>query len=376
MLSSKTFCIRPWTQACVRTNGDITLCCRSTDIGNFNLKKDTIDSWWTSDFLAGVRQQMLAGQEPSDCQLCYQHEAQGAESMRQKSNKEYKIYSQYAEKMLAHYGYPKNRPVEIELQLTNLCNLKCLMCNEEESSTYLSENKQLKISVIDQTDYKVTAIEIDRIKEWITTKPKRINFRGGEPMMVAEIKQLLQWAIANNLLNDTEIYITTNLTKLDDEWEDILRSIQHLKLMISIDSIGPLSEYIRYGSSWDRVESNVLKVKSITNNIIVHAVVQNLNILHIDQLIKWCASRQLVLDTEVLLGPAILKLNNLPQTLLDTAKEKLLAVGATELMSQCVEDMSEWANFKKEIELRDEVRNTSIFNVLPELKEYWNAKTN
>jgi sulfatase maturation enzyme AslB (radical SAM superfamily) len=352
------------------------LCCRSTDIGKFNLKKDTIDSWWASDFLAGVRQQMLAGQEPSDCQLCYWHEAQGAESMRQKSNREYKIYSQYAEKMLAHYGYPKNMPIEIELQLTNLCNLKCLMCNEEESSTYLSENKQLKISVIDQTDYKVTAIEIDRIKEWIATKPKRINFRGGEPMMVAEIKQLLQWAIVNNLLDNTEIYITTNLTKLDDEWEDILRSIKHLKLMVSIDSIGPLSEYIRYGSSWNRVESNVLKVKSITNNIIVHAVVQNLNILHIDQLIKWCARQQLFLDTEVLLGPAILKLNNLPQTLLDIAREKLSTVGATELMSQCVEDMSEWTNFKKEIELRDEVRSTSIFNVLPELKEYWNAKTN
>lgn len=376
MQSSKTFCIRPWTQACVRTNGDITLCCRSTDIGQFNLKKDTLDSWWTSEYLSKIRQQMLAGESPSPCQLCYQHEAHGAESLRQKSNKDYKVYEQYAGKMLAYYGYPKSAPVEIELQLTNLCNLKCLMCNEEESSTYLSENKQLKISLIDYNDYKVTVIEIDSIKEWIKTKPKRINFRGGEPMMVVEIKQVLQWALANRLLDDTEVYITTNLTKLDSEWEDILRSIKNLKLMISVDGIEALGEYIRYGSVWNEVESNILKIKTITDNIIIHAVVQNLNILHIHELISWCKQQQLTLDVEPLLGPAILKLNNLPQALLDIAKQRLASVGAVELQSQCISDTSEWNSFKKEIELRDEVRKTSIFNVLPELKEYWHAKTN
>lgn len=376
MRNNKTFCIKPWTHACVRTNGDITLCCRSTDIENFNLKTSSFSDWWSSEFLANIRSQMLAGEQPEPCQLCYAHEKQGAESLRQKSNREYKIFEQYADRTLAYLGYPAQSPVDVELQLTNLCNLKCLMCHEDESSSLYAENKKLNIHIINNDDYKVTLTEVDHIKSWLKTSPKKITFRGGEPLMSAEIKQILQWGVANSLLDQTEVCITTNVTKLDAEWIEILKSVTNLKIMLSLDSIGPLSEYIRFGSCWSTIENNITKLKQITNNIIVHAVIQNLNILYVDELISWCYNNNLSLDTEILLGPDIYKFNNLPQPLLDQALNKLNAVEAKNLVDVLQEntaDLSKWTEFKTEIELRDSIRNNSIFSVLPELKEYWHA---
>lgn len=376
MPSNKTFCIRPWTHACVRTNGDITLCCRSTDVGKSNLKKSTIEEWWSGEFLLDIRKQMLSGEQPDPCRLCYEHEAQGAESLRQKSNREYKIIEKYAERIIAHVGYPPPAPIDVELQLTNLCNLKCLMCHEDESSSIYAENKKLNIHIINNDDYKVTVTEVEHIKEWLNTGPKRIIFRGGEPFMSLEIKQILQWALSNNLLDQTEIWITTNITKLDDDWVEILKSIANLKIMLSLDSIGRLSEYIRFGSNWPTVENNIRRLKSITDNIIVHAVIQNLNILYVDELIVWCNNNNLLLDTEFLLGPEIYRFNNLPQPLLDCAFDKLTAVGAVSLASlieKNKEDLSKWNEFKQEVSMRDNIRKTSIVDVLPELKEYWHA---
>ena len=97
---NNAFCIKPWTQACIRTNGDLTLCCQSLEKSDFNLKTSSINDWWDSEFVATVRTQMLSKIVPDACRMCAAEEAVGSESLRQKSNREYKIFEQYAEKMI------------------------------------------------------------------------------------------------------------------------------------------------------------------------------------------------------------------------------------------------------------------------------------
>ena len=146
MHNNKTFCIKPFTATCVRTDGAITLCCKSIEQSQHNLKSSSIDGWWSSDFVKEVRTQLLNGQQPASCQICFDQEKSGITSLRQTINADYKIFGQYAEKTLRYLGYPTHLPGDVELQLTNLCNLKCLMCSETESSSILSENKILKIN--------------------------------------------------------------------------------------------------------------------------------------------------------------------------------------------------------------------------------------
>ena len=379
MQKNNAFCIKPFTQATIQNNGNIQLCCLSKEKVGHNLKTSTIDTWWNSEFVDSIRSQMLRGEKPHECRVCYGLEDRGGTSDRQKSNQEYKIYEQYIDKILKYQGYPTKTPIEIDLGITNVCNLKCLMCDEINSSSMLTENKILKINRINQDEYKITSEQIDKIKEWIKTRPRLIRFRGGETFMTPEIKSILRWALDNYLIDETEIHITTNGTKLDAEWLGILNSIKKLRIMASVDAVGSLNEYIRYGSKWDQMEFNIKTISEIPNiNFMIHTTVMNLNILHIDQLIAWCNANNYTLDYGILNRPVYYQVHNFPKILLDRAKNKLIETKNAErflniLKTNIVKDSNSWAMFKQEITMRDAIRKNSIFDVLPELKEYWDA---
>lgn len=375
---SKTFCIKPWTHAMIQTNGDIQLCCVSNEIPKHNLKTSTIGEWWNSEFVADIRNKMLIGEQPKTCVKCYNTEKNGLLSIRQKTNKEYKIFEQYASKMIDYFGYPFENPIDIELGLTNLCNLKCIMCSENQSSSIAAENKILKISKINQFDYELQKSEVDKIKDLILTRPKILNFKGGETFIVSVIKELIQWGLSNNLLDDTLIHITTNGTKITKDWLDILHQIKKLRIMLSVDGVGPINDYIRYKSKWENIENSAKILSSIPDiNFLVHTSVMNLNILAMPDLIRWCKNNNYFLDLDIVTSPQIYEIGVFPKPLLDKAKKELSkiqdensAMIISAIESSTSKDMS---NLIKEINMRDKIRQVSILDVIPELKPYWYA---
>lgn len=378
--SKKMFCIKPWTQGAVLTNGDFAMCCISGERKQYNLKTHSITDWWNSKELLDVRRQMLANQRVSSCEVCYKLEEQGGTSLRQKSNQEYKIFEAYADKMLDYYQYPKNAPVELELQLTNLCNLKCLMCFETDSSSILTENKQLKLSNLSNSLFSVTDSEIEQIKLWLQTKPRLVNFRGGESLMVPEIRKLLEWAVKERLLDDTQVHITTNGTVLTAEWLELLKRIPRLRIMVSVDAVGKLNDYIRFGSNWEVVEKNCQTLSQIPNiNFLIHCSIQNLNIMHIDQLISWAKENKFTIGTDYVSVPRFIAINNLPPEYIEQVKHKMLGINS-DVSNQISERLTMldpfnkqlWESFCEYITIKDTHRHVSILDVIPELAPYWN----
>lgn len=374
---NKAFCIKPWTHLYVQPNGGMKLCCRSMERNDYNLKTTSIAEWWNSDFVQGVREQMIAGEKPSVCMDCYITEDQGTTSYRQKSNKEYLVTTQNVEKVLKHYKHPM--PIDVELGLTNLCNLKCLMCHERNSSSIATENKIIKISKINQSDYDVGEKELDKIKDLILTKPKIINFRGGESLMVPNIKEILKWGLDNNLLDDTVVHITTNGTKLTDEWVTLLTRFKKLRIMLSVDGVGKVNNYIRFGSKWEDVDKAASRLSKLPNvNFVVHATLSSLNVMHFDQLILWCQRNNYFLDYSLLTIPKTFEIGALPPELLDEAKRRLAMVDssvAREILKTLVTVQHIGIEeFQNEIKLRDNIRKVSILDIIPELGPYWNAK--
>ena len=351
------------------------------ELPKYNLKTHTIQDWWNSDWLNNIRQQMLAGEQPAECTACWTQESIGAESHRQKTNKDYKIYEQYAAATLEHLGYPAALPVEAELNITNLCNLKCYYCSEVESSSILAENRVLKITSSNPRDYRITEHEVDQIKQWLHSSPRLVTIIGGEPLMVPEIKRLLQYAKDNELTKNTLLHITTNGTRFDQEWYEILCSFEQVRLMVSIDSVGDVNNYIRSGSKWEEIAVNTHMMSSIPNvEFMVHAVLTNLNILSIGSLIEWCHMYNYYLDVDAATEPPIMQVNNLPQPLLDLAYHRLTAVRGMNMQADKILHMVEnlqsvelWLEFQAEITMRDQVRRVNILDVIPELRPYWNA---
>jgi MoaA/NifB/PqqE/SkfB family radical SAM enzyme len=378
MPKNKTFCIKPWTHGCIKTNGDILLCCKSFEQTTYNLKTHTIQEWWNSDFVTNVRKQFLSNQQPDVCRGCFEQEEAGIDSLRNISNREYKIFEQYADKTIAHLELPKNAPIEVELQLTNLCNLKCLTCIESDSSSILSENKKLKISTSNQKDYSITADEIKQLKEYLHTQPRLIILRGGEPMIVPEIKELLQYAADNNLTDKTIINFVTNGTRFDQQWFNILSKFKQVRIQLSVDGIDKVGEYIRYGSNWELIQKNAKWMSTIPEvNLFIHATLSNLNILSIGNLVNWCNENNYYFQYDTVIKPDQFTPSNLPYKLLDLARERLRTINnpiAKQIMSISHTKFNDtyWSKFKDEITMRDQIRSNSILSVIPELEPYWN----
>jgi MoaA/NifB/PqqE/SkfB family radical SAM enzyme len=394
MPNNKTFCILPFVHSCIHTNGDITLCCVSREKSEYNIKTSDIGQWWNSDYLKSIRQRLLDGEELAECTACYELEQQGFISQRQQRNLEYKIVQpKYADKIINYLGYDNlESPADIEIELTNLCNLKCIMCNETESSAILSENKKLKIAVHDQSDFSWDEATIDKIKNLFDVQEtKLINIRGGEPFMVPQIKDILLNSVMTGSSKNIKLHISTNCTKFDQEWVEILDQFKEIRMMCSLDAVDQLSEYIRYNSDWNEIKENIKLMRTIKNvNIIVNATIQNINLLGLDQLIAWCQKENLFLLFNILQNPRYLQIDVLPAelhnqalNLLVKAKQNLSNPELVNNLDNLIDVLRQiksvhgsqyWNDFLKDIQLRESVRNNSILDVVPELKNYINAE--
>lgn len=381
MPANKTFCILPFVHTTIQTNGDFTLCCRSTQPHDYNIKSDAIEEWWASEYLTDVRTKMLNGENVSACKACYQVEERNVTSHRQKKNKEYKILNtDHSDKIIKHLKYDQlSSPIDYEIHMTNLCNLKCLMCNEVESSTILVENKQLGIAKHNAQDYVWNEFASEQIRNlFLSTSRKHVDFRGGEPFMVPELKQVLELAVEKDTAKNISLNLTTNCTKFNKDWVKLLNQFEKVRFMCSVDALGELIEYIRFGSKWETIKDNIALMCTVNNvDIMINITVQNLNVLGLPDLIKWAEENQLTINVEPLIYPSYYQVNNLPQELRMTAVEQLRQLNSTdpkllELIEYLKIDagQEQWELFVSNIKLREGVRGNSIIKVIPQLKAY------
>jgi sulfatase maturation enzyme AslB (radical SAM superfamily) len=377
--SNSTFCIRPWSHSFIQSDGKIGVCCETTQKANteFNLRTTSLVDWWKSDYVADMRTSFLANEKHRDCAVCWKSEALGIESLRQKTNKEVKILPSLGAKMLRLYNLPSTVPEYLEFSPANLCNLKCIMCREDFSSSIQIENRILnisKLSAIPDAGVEVT----DHIKEWLKLSPKNLTLIGGEPLIMPQIKELLEWAVANNVTDDTEVTIITNGTKLSDYWLTLISKFKKVFVMVSVDGTGLVNDYVRYGSKWETIEESILKFNELKNiRLVVHTSLTNVNVMNLHELINWTTSHGVYHDIEIVTSPEIFHPCNLPQELIDIAVTRLTQVNNN--ISKDIINMlttkkvgsSLWDDFKKETIMRNNVRNIKLGNYIPEFGNYF-----
>ena len=95
-----------------------------------------------------------------------------------------------------------------------------------------------------------------------------LKLMGGEPMFLKDNLALLQHLSVNGMLKNIDLLVITNLMNpLTDKWKDLFSECKSVMMCVSIDAIGPLNEYIRADSKWDRVESNLQAMLEFSKNI-------------------------------------------------------------------------------------------------------------
>ena len=114
------------------TEGSVKLCCsineniHATGYGEeLNFGKHTIEEIWYSDYMKEVRRQMLKGERPDACKVCWQLEDAGIQSSRQSA------FAELRDLGIRPSNYQIDKPPlpqSLELRLGNFCNLRCNSC--------------------------------------------------------------------------------------------------------------------------------------------------------------------------------------------------------------------------------------------------------
>lgn len=359
------FCAIPFGHLMVDTTGQYQVCCyHHITNGEKQYLGDTKPmDWWHGDYMNEVRESFSQDQRHPGCASCWQQESLGQRSYRERVEKEYQILGIKSDQTV--------NLVNAEIRLGNLCNLSCVMCNEIESSAFLAENIRLGINKMQPSDFRWTQQSWTDLDQLLNSAQFRVlNFRGGEPFYNKALYNILDSMPAESCQN-TVIHLSTNATQWNDQWRQVLAKFRLVRVMLSIDAVGDLYEYIRYPAKWADTERNVFDILKC-NNIkpMVHAVVQNLNISRIGELINWCNDAGLYLEFDQLLYPTHLRVQNLPRTQLNIAKthlDELLSVDTTHKdflqsvlaqISSNQPNQAHWEEFKQDIGARDQLRGT------------------
>lgn len=396
MENNKNFCIKPYNSVRVSTTGDIKICCKirpewSKFNGKktFNIKQNSIKEFWDSEYRKYVKDMFSAGDVPYECTRCLRDEEQDIKSERQYANQHYGIIGNkpseyYLEKLgkenLVH-------PEDYNLDITNLCNLKCQMCTGMSSSKLLIENNALGLEKLDQKDYDVSDETLHKlISDIVENNVTHITLQGGEPLMNPKIILLLQKLSLKDMASSLSVWITTNGTQHTERLHDVLSKFKEVKLIFSIDGVGKTSDYVRYPSNWADIERNVKKFKNLSNA--THQIsftVQNLNVLDVANIISFSKKYKIHLKLSMLYAPEYLQLHVLSKKLLKKALDNLETIDNTDtihvtnfngikqkihLALKAKESISdELELFKDIIRKRDSYRKIHIKNYLPLIAE-------
>jgi organic radical activating enzyme len=350
----------------VDTRGRYQVCCYHKRQDKELLASTLPRQWFEGNYMTELREAFQKDQQHPGCESCWQQEQQGQQSLRLRSHKEYR--------MLGIANTESFRMVNAEIQLGNLCNLSCIMCDEQESSGVLAENARLGINILQQKDFRWDNDAWQNLDDLLTSTQFRVlNLRGGEPLYNRKLRDIISKMTDEQCYN-TVLHITTNATLWNSQWTDLLSRFRMVRIMLSIDAVGKVYEYIRRPASWHDVCNNVERMMQQKNlHLMVHCVVQNLNIQHLKPLILWCQERSLYLEFDRLQYPHILALSNLPEPELekarahiqdclsicqDTQTKKFLEVTAEELRDTKF-DAENWHQLQKHLHRRDQLRGIS-----------------
>jgi len=288
-----------------------------------------------------ARRSMSKGLRLKACERCYQEEGAVGTSRRVQMN-EYWLSEdspppeeifKTAEKL----GWRvKARPIFLQLNMGNLCNLACRMCSSEYSSRISRDpvhNKWMPPPYL--VDDEITRFA--KLGGWwsqkelmfgeILSEPlecRRIIFQGGEPLIIKEFGEILDYLIEKEAGDNLVIELTTNMTRVSDNLIDKLKRFKRVDLGCSIDGISEVLEYIRYPAKWDKVLANLMKFYGMENIIpSFNVAIQAYNLMSITDLYRYCDENNILVQAHFLAGPAYLHVLVLPINARNIALERL-----------------------------------------------------
>jgi sulfatase maturation enzyme AslB (radical SAM superfamily) len=383
-------------------------------------KGDDISTVWNNNHYRKIRKQMIEGERVDGCQPCYELEDLGIPSYRENYiqdwmgfHREADNIKQIVDKSIDNDYVVEESPQYLDFRLGTLCNLRCRMCQSQNSSAIYKELKDEELYTDEERDFIVKTSHwndfsdytqpwfddpgfLSTVETWLPNC-NRLYFTGGEPTIIQRVYWILEKCVELGINDNIDLVFNSNMTNIQPRFLDLIAKFKSVLMCLSVDGYGTTNEYIRSGSTWSIVDKHIrdYATSDVVGNLLFSPVVQIYNILNVTDLIDYAELIQKEtgrrIDISFLLNnyPKCLDIRNLPQNIRDVAIEKLETWSATstyfaedERNKQTVlglikalkenynEDSEEQMQiFKEYTQLLDNKRDQSLKESLPELWE-------
>lgn len=327
-LESKTFCILPFNHLFVQPDGSVQPCCVSNKWSDASkITEKSIEEAFNGDNHRQLRKDMLEGIKNPICDTCYKNEEVTGNSTRIHSNGKLNIGTYSIPDINDDYTVEPDFQ-HLDIRFSNLCNLKCRMCNHVYSSSWYED--ALKLGQVDKSVPKVVDVGdniADRLKPHLNDI-RTVYFAGGEPLLMKEhfetlkvmTEVLLKSTKTKNNIIPVSIHYNTNLKILrygGTQFIEFWKNYKTVNLSISCDGVGEVGEYQRTGFETPKFIENLNTIRESgftpldTNNVIktVHRggkllsynfqyTVTPINILHLPDFIEHLLDRGYITTAE------------------------------------------------------------------------------
>ena len=390
---SETFCMFPWVHFMTTPKGDVFPCCVGvTETPMTTLTpSSTFETIINSDNFKKLRRDMLSETKNSTCTHCYNTEKYTEGSWRSFGNSNFGSNIDEVLLNTKEDGTVNNFKMKYyDIRFNNICNFKCRMCGPDYSTLWAQEeNNRLK------PYHQIPVYNLSKTTKLLSEFLSHVDdvefvyFAGGEPLITEEHYIILEELIRKNKTH-VKIRYNTNCSVLsykDKNIFDLWKHFDHINVSASIDHIGERAEYIRTGTDWGTVETNLKKFNSTENvSLSVNTVLSIYNYTTLPLLYEYlinfgivnnkssssliCTTTPEYFASTVL--PKILKEQSLPNIMklvdkMNTINSGYLIEPAINFTNSSNDWEAQKENFLKETLMRDELRNDSFEKTFPEL---------
>lgn len=271
------FCLAKWTNSTMHLGMGKNHSCHHPHphkIPVAEIKKDP-SALHNSDYKKQVRNEMLQGQRPSECNYCWKVEDSG------QTISDRVILSS---KFDSVFNYSKIKttdtfdPTYLEVSFSNACNFACAYCGPEYSSKWVNEIKTngpyinsgyYNGNIDEQYKDKEFNPYIDAFWNYLPQmypNLKTLRITGGEPLMSRYTNQLLNY-INDNPNKNLTLVVNTNLGVTSAKLNIFIRKlkliqnkVKRIDIATSGESYGARAEYVRDGLNYTKWYNNCIMV--------------------------------------------------------------------------------------------------------------------
>lgn len=310
----RSLCHAPSYSMHFAKNGLVSACSYTRFMPMGRYPEQNLNEIWFGEQAEGIRKQMRTAEFPAGCSVCAADADAGnfgqmravlyEQCARSPVDKwKSKVKNWMAERRYAEY------PRVVSFELSNTCNLECVMCLGLLSSS-IRKNRE-KLPPLPQ----VYGPEfLPQLRPFIPHLDEA-KFFGGEPFLIDLYLDI--WEMFIELNPRCKIYITTNGTIMNNRVKRIVESLPNFQMVVSLDAIRPETyRQIRVNADYDRVMENLQFFKSVSEkhgrHLIISPTYMTLNAEEYPEIYAFANRENIYFETNILTTPHQLSMAYLP----------------------------------------------------------------